>query len=380
MTLDADVIILGGGCAGLSLAVALAKHAPLLRVITLESREHYQRDRTWCFWSTAPHPFAAGVTHRWHSWRVRAGGSEARQHSHRYSYDYLPADRFYDLATSAVRKADQRLAMSVAVQSIRENDAFCEVQTNQGALRSQWVFDSRPPDARTSRPRLLQRFTGWHVRTDLPCFDPSVVDLMDFQPVGPERRAEFLYVLPFSPTEALVEATFLDDPDLPPADAEAVLRRHMNRFAGSNYEVLYKEGAALPMGGERTAHPSAHGRVVAIGTRGGRVKASSGYAFQRIQRQSEALAQALATGAPLPERFEPPAYEVLDKIFLRALQRSPERVPAYFMALFQRLPADTLVRFLSETATPAEVLQVMFALPKLDFLQAALLPHPEALA
>lgn len=373
MTLDADVIILGGGCAGLSLAVALAQQAPHLRVETLESRERYERDRTWCFWNVAQHPFAAAVTHRWDSWRVRHAGVEARQRSHRYTYEYLPADRFYELATGAMRDAGQTLSMGIDVRSVQRAGEGCEVETNRGVLRSRWVFDSRPRPCGEARPVLEQRFAGWHVRTERPCFDASVVDLMDFQPGVERGRTAFFYVLPFSATEALVEATFLDDPALAPADAEAVLRRHMEQLSGGAYEVLYREAARLPMGEEATGEPSRE-RIVEIGTRGGRVKASSGYAFLRIQRQSAALADAVAKRKDLPRRFEPRSYSVLDSIFLRALKRFPGRAPGYFMAMFRQLPPETLVRFLSETASPAEVLRVMLALPKFDFAQAALLP------
>ena len=74
-SLDTDVLILGGGCAGLSLATALAQWAPQLRVHILESRRSYTRDRTWCFWHAGSHPFSAGVTHRWPGWRVRHAGA-----------------------------------------------------------------------------------------------------------------------------------------------------------------------------------------------------------------------------------------------------------------------------------------------------------------
>ncbi len=383
MTADADVIILGGGCAGLSLATALAGKASGLRVHILESRETYGRDRTWCFWNTEPHLFSAGITHRWSSWRVRGAGAEARQGSSRYTYDHLPADRFYELATASIRQAGHVLSMGVDVRALRQQEDRCEVESNAGTLRSRWIFDSRPRAAAALRPVLLQRFVGWHLRTSNACFDPSVVDLMDFQPAA-ETEAEsgrntFFYVLPFSPTEALVEATFLDDPALSPAEAEAALRQYLGRLPTGGYEVLYTETGALPMGERvpQTLQPGRSGetnRMIEIGTRGGRVKPSSGYAFLRIQRQSAALAEALAAGAPLPTVFEPPFYRLLDSIFLRALKRTPERAPLYFMSMFRQLPPDLLVRFLSESAAPGEVLRVMLTLPKLDFLQAALLP------
>lgn len=374
MSFDTDVLILGGGCAGLSLATALAQRAPHLRVHILESRQGYRRDRTWCFWNTEPHSFAAGITHRWANWRVRHAGSEAQQRSSCYTYDHLPADRFYQLATDRIHNAGHVLSMGVHAAAIRPGHKHVEVDTDAGQLRARWLFDSRPQDSGIFRPVLIQRFLGWHIRTAAPCFDASVVELMDFMPHRESARTIFFYLLPFSSTEALVEATFLDDPSLDQPEAETALRQYLERMPTGGFRVLYTETGAIPMGASKSRDSkSPHPRVVDIGTRGGRVKPSSGYAFLRIQRQSAALAQALATGRRLPSTFESPLYGVLDSIFLRALQRDPERAPTYFMALFRRIPPDILVRFLSETAGPGEVLRIMLALPKLDFLQAALI-------
>jgi lycopene beta-cyclase len=46
-----DVVVIGAGCAGLSLGFNLAKmgeDAP--KTIFLEQRLEYHNDRTWCFW------------------------------------------------------------------------------------------------------------------------------------------------------------------------------------------------------------------------------------------------------------------------------------------------------------------------------------------
>ena len=45
-------------------------------------------------------------------------------------------------------------------------------ETDRGAVRSRWVFDARTAEPDSTRPALLQRFLGWHVRTAQPCFDP----------------------------------------------------------------------------------------------------------------------------------------------------------------------------------------------------------------
>ncbi len=373
MAFDTDILILGGGCAGLSLAVALTQRAPHLAVRILEARGSYKRDRTWCFWNTEPHPFIDCVTHRWSAWQVAQGSSVVRQQSKHFTYNYLPADRFYQHASETIGQAGHVLSMDVDVGALRYDRDQAEAETSAGLLRARWIFDSRPHDSGLLKPVLIQRFVGWHVCTADACFDPFTAHLMHFLPSRESGRTVFFYLLPFSTTEALVEATFLDDPCLPQPAAEVFLCAYLDRLPTGGYQVLDAETGAIPMGESKSLQsrrPS--GRIVDIGTRGGRVKPSSGYAFLRIQRQSDALAQALAGGRSLPRTFESPVYGALDSIFLRALQRDPERAPTYFMALFNRIQPDILVRFLSETASPGEILKVMLALPKLDFLKAAL--------
>ncbi len=89
MTYDCDVLILGGRCAGLSLAAALTEARSSLRVRILEPRSEYKRDRTWCFWNTAPHPFEACVTHRWNSWSISKGFRRVIRSSSQYAYEHI---------------------------------------------------------------------------------------------------------------------------------------------------------------------------------------------------------------------------------------------------------------------------------------------------
>ena len=53
--MQVDLIILGGGCAGLSLALNLAKQGSVCpNTLILEKREAYSNDRTWGFWQQQP--------------------------------------------------------------------------------------------------------------------------------------------------------------------------------------------------------------------------------------------------------------------------------------------------------------------------------------
>jgi len=61
----------------------------------------------------------------------------------------------------------------------------------------------------------------------------------------------------------------------------------------------------------------------------------------------------------------------MDRVFLRVMDRHPERVPEFFHRMFQRVPPETLVRFLESEPRPADILQVMRALPPAPFIAAA---------
>jgi lycopene beta-cyclase len=365
---DADIAILGAGCAGLSLAAALSVQNTPGRVVLLEPRTSYTRDRTWCFWNTEEHLFSSAISHRWHSWRVSSGARSALQQSERYGYCHIAGDDFYHSALSMVESAPtQELCLGVTVNSVEpDSSGLVRIETSNGCLLAREVFDSRPETTRPA-PLLVQRFTGWHIRTAAPRFDPQTVELMRLLPADRPGRVRFLYLLPFSSTEALVEMTYLDAPQLPEPAAERDLATWLEENAGE-YEVLYSERGALPMTPAVESRTLPH--VHAIGIRGGRLKPSSGYGFLRIQRHSRAIAVALAAGSPVPRTAEPAHYSLMDTIFLHALKAAD---PAeLFLSMFGGAEPDALVRFLGETGPLSETLRVAWSLPKLPMLGAAL--------
>ncbi len=379
---DFETVIVGAGCAGLSLAAALyAAQAPG-RVLLLEPRREYKRDRTWCFWDTEEQPFASAVSCSWRSWRVSCGPDQVVRSSRHYRYCHLAADDFYRSALAGVDRAEeQELLRGVTVSAItRRSDGLLAVETDSGRVLAGRVFDSRPLPGNGmgpsgGAPGLLQRFLGWHVRTAESCFDPSTVDLMQFLPADRQGRVRFVYVLPFSETEALVEMPSLDPPGLPEPEAARDLEAWLAERAGS-WEVLYRERGSLPMGG-RVRRTRTGSGIHPIGIRGGRIKPSSGYAFLRIQRHSRAIARAIKGGRVPPAHAEPGFGGGLDRrmdaVFVQALQLAPEVAPMLFLRMFERSEPDALVRFLSETSRGlGEKLGVAWSLPKGPMVRAAL--------
>ena len=60
-----DYIIIGGGCAGLSLAYELELHNKLLdkTLAIVEPRQDYKKDKTWSFWKVFDHNFQPTIVH-----------------------------------------------------------------------------------------------------------------------------------------------------------------------------------------------------------------------------------------------------------------------------------------------------------------------------
>lgn len=370
MSGSGDLLILGGGCAGLSLAVKLVEGGLGDRRLTvLDSRREYVRDRTWCGWSVRSHRFRSCVTHSWNSWSVRAGGAAAVQRSQKVRYEHIPADRFYDECLRVLRSSSRvDLRTGVQVGTIDDQGERVLVHTAQGSFEAGRVVDTRPKDP---RPGLLQHFEGWHLRTDRGVFDPGQVTLMDFD-VPQTDGLHFMYVLPFSQDEALVEATFIGERMLPTAAyGERILRYLHERHGAQVSEVSWRERGAIPMSAGRVSmHPSP--RVIRAGGAAGSVKPSTGYAFASIQAQTDSLAGILLGQGPA--RLPPPrsaASDAMDRVFLQFLRLAPEQAPLAFRELFRRVPAESLARFLMESGGLTDRLRVIAAMPKLPFLRAA---------
>jgi lycopene beta-cyclase len=216
-------------------------------------------------------------------------------------------------------------------------------------------------------------FTGWEVVCDRPHFDPLVPILFDFR-VAPAGDAHFVYVLPVDSGRALVELTaFVPRRSVPPSsmDRRAGIAAYLRDVVGcDSYRVLRTESAVIPLRSRPVVRRGR--RVLAIGARGGLVKASTGYAYQRIQRDSAGIAASLVRhghpfGAP-PSRHR---HRLLDAVLLEVLDRDPPRLEQVFARLFAANPVDRVLRFLDEETTVRDELRLIASLPPAPFLRAS---------
>ena len=216
---------------------------------------------------------------------------------------------------------------------------------------------------------LWQSFLGAEIECAGPVFDPTVAEIMHFTE-GEAGQILFHYLLPLSPTRALLEVTAFAPAPIGPDAFRAELTRFIGqRLGGREYRVRREEHGILPMG-LPTPKPSADATFVRAGLMAGGARASSGYAFQRIQRWAEKCAQSLAEGRG-PRAHAPDGWILrrMDALFLQVLRRRPELAPTLFLAMFRQVAPARIARFMSDQGTWLDDLAIIAALPPGPFLR-----------
>ncbi|RFA18019.1 lycopene cyclase family protein [Subtercola boreus] len=377
-----DYVILGGGCAGLSAAIALLDAGASGSILIVDSRVDYRDDRTWCFWDVEPTPFTHLARGRWNSWEVRSAGSRAvsSPSAGRTAYVSIAANDFYLYALDRLVTAGTvRLLFGEPAEAYVDTEDEVIVTTARHSLRARQVIDARGlgmsgvdrARSKTSGTSLPQAFVGLHIVADHPVFDEDSCLLMDFT-VDQSCGLRFMYVVPVSATEALVENVFLTETGLSEAAYVAGIELYLARSFGleaHQYRVLSRERGCIPMTDSAFDNrPSP--RVTLLGTLGGATRPSTGYTFLRIQRSCRAAAARLVNGSERGGESDP--CSLLDSIFLRFLRDHPERAPRVFHRMFDAVDPNALVRFLSDQSDWRDIARLIIALPKIWFLAAAL--------
>ena len=96
---------------------------------------------------------------------------------------------------------------------------------------------------------------------------------------------------------------------------------------------------------------------------------STGYTFLNIQEHSKYIRENIENISN-SKKFEiSKKYQFLDDIFLRVLNKHPEKMSDIFFKMFKASP-KTVIRFLSNKSNFLEDLNIIFKMPKWIFIKA----------
>ena len=370
-----ELAVIGGGCAGLSLARELSTRQLSGKVVVIEPREHYQDDRSWCFWSRDQHNFSDWVAHTWPSWLF---GSDKQIMESRscegYSYQYIRSADFYRKSLDILAQFPMiELRLGTAVTEIVQHELGWRLHTTKGTLIAKHVVDTRPPPAALLNQSILfQCFLGVEIKLEQPAFiDVRKLELMtNMRMVNGEFC--FTYILPFATDHMLVEVTFFSSSPINRDNLQVELNRTLSARGWDALTILRTEYAQLPMGLPED-QTELRNHLVSAGMRGGALRSSSGYAFQRIQHWAACCAQHYHDyGNFIPHPISGSLLNHMDQLFLKVIKKEPALAPVLFNRLIGQVDTECFIRFMNDRASFLDCLKIIACLPKVPFLKAIL--------
>jgi len=347
-----DYIIIGGGCAGLSLAYELNLHQKLNHktLAIIEPRDNYTKDKTWSFWKIFSHNFEDCVKKSWSNFTINIPNHTKHLECKNTPYQTIDSGLFYNKTIKALKQ---------------NKNIFFLKNLNEININNSFIFNSVESTA-NSKGKLWQHFSGFEIETKKDFFDEEIFNLMDFD-CEQKDSVHFFYTLPYSKKRALVETTWISDlKNSSLQDYDEQLNNYIkDHLKIKDFTINYKEVGAIPLFNiDYIKKPN----QINIGTVGGMTRLSTGYTFLNIQEHSKYIRKNLDNIQNTSLFTLGKKYQFLDNIFLKVLKNNPKDMGQIFFTMFG-CPSGTVINFLSNKSNLLEDLSIISKMPKLKFLR-----------
>lgn len=378
---DYDYIFAGAGCAALSLACAL-QNTPLRekKILLIDQDAKRQNDRTWSYWTAQSSPYDEIAHKVWHKIRLQTDTQNFHLALAPYRYQTIRGLDFYAWARAILSQNPNIHWIQGKITHIENTTQGAIVHTFEKAYKGQWIFNSLPTPQPLGRQDIVwyQHFKGWFIKSRKPVFQEDTATFMDFRTsqyteIEARKEVRFLYILPTSPTEALVEFTIFGRQVMEESAYLPPLTAYITQKLGllpDDYEIVEEEFGVIPMSTQ--AFPTKIGSfIINIGSAGGCTKASTGFTFNNIQKHTQKLLASLCDfGHPLGVKVRPFQFSLYDHILLNVLEKERMLGSKIFEILFKKHPVQRILRFLDDETSFWEDLQIMSSVPILPFVKA----------
>jgi lycopene beta-cyclase len=365
-----DYIIAGAGCAGYSLLYHLLQD-PLLskkKILVVDANFNKGNDRTWCFWEDQAGPFESIVCKKWSNIEVLKGTMQRLLPTAPFEYKMIQGIDFYQHISAFAKGFENVEWIASKILSIDSTHNSAKLTWDGGVANADFVFSSI--NGERIQSKIWQHFKGIVVQFDAPVFDKSVARLMDFN-VPQMNATAFMYLLPMTDKKALVEYTLFSPTILETTEYDLVLNAYMEEhYKGKSYTIVHTEQGAIPMTTKKMTSRTSN--VISIGTMGDAVKASTGYAFHFIQKQTQQILNQLKLNQALDASVHYTRHQFYDAVLLYILENKKMAGDEIFARIFKKNDAATVFKFLSNTSTLMEDIRIMLSLPTQIFLPAAI--------
>nr|WP_315178057.1 lycopene cyclase family protein [uncultured Flavobacterium sp.] len=369
-----DYIFTGAGLSALMTVYKMVQSGKFknINILLLDENTKKTNDRTWCFWKTNDSVWEQSISKKWDSALFANENFRRDLDLQPYDYNMVKGLDFYTQVFDLLSKQENITFVNQKVLEIEESETIILVQTESESFSCSKLFNSiynkHKAESQAKYPVLQQHFIGWFIKSEQPVFNPEQATFMDFS-VEQRGNTRFMYVLPTSKTEALLEYTLFSHQHLKTEEYENEIKKYIEKLGITNYEIVEKEQGSIPM----TCYPfwkANTKNVLNIGTSGGWTKASTGYTFKNSDKKSSELVAFLQRETDFTKFHKRTKFWFYDLLLLDILDRKNELGSHIFSSMFKKGNPSLIFKFLDEETSFIEDIQVILKCPKMLFIKA----------
>lgn len=372
-----DYIIAGGGMAGLSLAYKLCK-AGLVhkKILILDKEPKTKNDRTWGFWEQGNSIFDEIAHLQWKAIKIVDYANTSTTYPlQKHTYKVIRGLDFYTFINAYLKKCINVTFVFSDILEIKEKDKTGFVHCENGTTySSSYIFDSISKLDLSQKGRLhfLQHFYGQVIRFEQDTFDTSAPEMMNYDVTQLAGECRFMYLIPISKTEAILEFTLFSEKLLEEVEYKHLLNSYLQkRYKGQPYTVLEEEFGVIPMS-NTDIDIDKNSKIIKIGTSAGSTHPATGYTFAAAQKHIDNIVVLLKNGKSLQNLKQSlsPKHKLYASTLLQVMKNKELAMDQVFIDMFKKNKTDDVFDFLGGESSFVQELGIMWNTPIIYFGKA----------
>ncbi|MFO7721303.1 MAG: lycopene cyclase family protein [Gillisia sp.] len=365
-------VIVGGGLAGLQLALEFSKDLFFKgkSIAIIDSNLNNPGEKTWCFWEQGTGKWDDIVTQNWDKAKFISSTTNKILELSPYTYKMIRSVDFYSKVKKELEATGDFHFIEDEILNI--DPVKMKAEGRKRGYTATHFFDSRITSEYLEDPKsssLFQHFKGWVIETEKPQFDRSVFTMMDYR-LKFKESTSFTYVLPLSENRALVEFTFFT----PFLTEEVVYDEYLKRYIEDilkikDYKITETEKGVIPMT-DYPFHLESIPEITKIGTGGSWVKGSTGYSFKHTEKKVAQIIENIHAGKIPSKDLIKKRFNWYDGIFLNVLQENNDLGEDIFSKFYSKNTPQEIFKYLDEETEFSEELKIMISLFHPEFIKS----------
>ena len=370
-----DLLFIGMGAANCLLLIKMFEN-DLLRdkkIAIIEPSKSVISDRNFCFWASDKElqelKLGDLVSSKWQN--IKVADQKYQSISPLY-YNHIKGRDLYNKVQEILKEQETKHYQEIFNGiPLLKPDSFI-ITLKDTKIEAKKVFDSRPPSydpADKNQSHLLQSFYGWELSAKDYTFNTSAIVMMDFD-IPQDNFCQFMYILPFTKNRALIEVTRFGKEKITEDEAKKILREYTAKL-GFSYQIEEEERGVIPMSTLKISEINYGENWIVTGSSANMIKPTTGYAFHNMAVDANKQVKAILNKHAVIREKPKKRFLFYDKLLLKILEESPQHGKQIFKDLFNHIPINNVLTFLSEKSTFGKELFIFSKLPILIFLRAA---------